>query len=149
MRLFVGRPRFTRSVAIVTYYVPLWLVCWALLAWAFSRKTEAERYRDFQREIAAWDSRAAADSLKLAALDAAIQDSAEAAVDRLTPDLVREQHARYGQIIFAPPAMLTEQAKTRDHMAWSAREAQKRRNALDNWLNETSEGRDTLGVRHR
>lgn len=148
MRIFVGRPVLTRRVAYTIYYMPLFLVLWGLLAWVDMPHTDAAKYRAYQRGIARWDSTTHSDSLKLDKLTAAIRDSAERVLTRLTSEQVQAQHAAYGNVIFAPQAMLDEQAGLRDRMAWSARQAQRARSALYNWLNDNrNEGRDTLGVR--
>lgn len=144
------RPVLARRIAYTIRYSPLFLVLLAIGAWANRPHGDKAQYQSYQQEIASWEATVHSDSVKLVALDAAIRDSAEATLGRLTEAQVKAQHERFGQIIFAPEAMLTEQAETRDHLAWARREAQKARLTLYRWLNENgADARDTLGVRHR
>lgn len=148
MRILVGRPRLARAVAGAIYYAPLVAVLYLGLLWVNTRQSEPQRYRALQREISAWESRARRDSLAADSLDRAVAEAASLAADRLTPELVREQHAKYGHIIFAPDSLVAERVKMKDRMDWEQRQVQKAKSALYNWLNEASEGRDTLGGRH-
>ena len=100
-------------MALVIYGMPVWAVLLAMQVYA-NTAGDKHHYRQLQREIAAWDARVATDSTALDALDQAVSDSASAAVDRMTVQSVREQHAKYGHVIFTPESLVTPRAETRD-----------------------------------
>lgn len=112
------------------------------------RSSEARQYREYQRQIARWDSLAVAESLRAVRIGAEIADSARVTVARLTAAEVTRQRAA-GGLTFVPPVLLRERAEARDRMTWAQNNARQARSQLRDWIWQAgAAGRDTLGVRH-